>query len=63
MYYATEERSKSRQQPTQQDMQKLKRLLRYAKGTFDYTYGRAPQLMVMDGVATDVAIYVDSDWA
>eukprot|EP00974_Lingulodinium_polyedra_P007459 709560-Lingulodinium_polyedra.AAC.1 len=50
-------------QPTQQDMQKLKHVFRYTKGTFDYAYDLAPKLTTIDDVTTDAVIYVDSDRA
>eukprot|EP00974_Lingulodinium_polyedra_P133911 11227455-Lingulodinium_polyedra.AAC.1 len=50
-------------QPTQQDMQKLKHLLKYMKGMFGYACEFAPKLFIIDDTTVDVVIYVASDWA
>ena len=60
--YATKELARSLPQPTTLDQQKLKRLLRYIKGTQHYKFYARPTVRAMDSTP-DWTVYVDSDWA
>ena len=61
--YATKELARDLQSPTQHSQQKLKRLLRYLKGTQNYKMMIRTIVPPQHNAAIDLNIYVDADWA
>jgi len=61
--YATKELSRNLQTPTDEDMSKLKHVIKYLKGTIHYVYEIAPKVVTNMHAPLDIRAYVDSDWA
>ena len=63
IFYAVKELSRSLTAPTQLDLAKLKRLLRYLRGTRSLIAVLRPQIQVALGSSLDINAFTDSDWA
>ena len=63
IYYTTKELARSLQNPTMESMIRLRRLLRYLKGTLHYVMVIYAKVQLPREVPVELKVFVDSDWA
>ena len=61
--YSVKELSRQLTNPTVEDVGRLRHLLRYLKGTLNYSLLISPKLIPHKDAPLELDVYVDSDWA